>query len=136
MFPDAPPILITPTTLEIPLTLGQRALTLHFYDLHIPLHHIAKVAPAPDLSNYWLGFRVGAHLPHVITAGTFYHLREKADFIYVKDTSRAIRIELVPGAAYRSVILEVPPEKRIAEAIEEIQAAIEAYDRTYNTKNK
>jgi len=115
--------------LHITLSVLDTVLSLK-HKLDIPLRHIIKVEANPKEPHNWFhGFKVGSHLPGVITAGRFYD-REGCAFYDVHDEDTAVGLTLV-HEKYHHVYFSVPdgtPQKwkaEIDEAIQELPAAIE-----------
>ncbi len=83
--------------------------------LEIPLSHIRGVRADPEIARkWWHGFRVaGAHMPGVISAGTFY---QDGQFVFwdVQNADNTIVIDL-DHEVYAHLIIEVAsPEAAIA----------------------
>jgi hypothetical protein len=76
--------------------------------LEIPVAHIAGVAAAPRDQVPATGMRLpGTSLPGVIRAGA-YGIRPNRDLWNVRRAKTVLVIQLLPGAAYRRLVLEVP----------------------------
>jgi len=87
--------------------------------LEIPLAHIRDVRPAPEMPGWldWLSLDgvkvVGAHLPGVIAAGTFYH-KDGWVFWDVHDAAKAIEIVLDHEEYSRLVVEVADPQQATA----------------------
>jgi len=76
-------------------------------ELSIPIHHVVRAEPASDEARqWWKGIKmVGARIPGVIKAGTFYQDGGRV-FWDVHDADRAIAIHLRDDQ-YNELIVEV-----------------------------
>ncbi|KAJ3281543.1 hypothetical protein HK104_011404 [Borealophlyctis nickersoniae] len=119
---------ISRTHLTLSFTGTQKLLTGRLNDLSIPLDRISSVVvDPPELEKPIVGMRFGTAFPGWIMAGTNYHLKEKKDFIYVQNKSRAIGIYLLPDdtLAYAKLLLEVPEDTTPEKVVKDIERAMD-----------
>ena len=85
--------------------------------LTIPLAHVRGATADPGMVAEGKGWRgPGAHLPGVITAGTFHHDGQRV-FWDVHNSAKAIVIEL-DDDTYQRLVIEVPDPRATVDAIE------------------
>jgi hypothetical protein len=99
--------------------------------LRLPLASIEGVAVAPRHLVPQTGLRLpGTSIPGILRAG-FYGRGRDRDFWLVRRASQVLVIELVPGAAYRRVVLELPDPR--ADALR-LRPAAGAYTGTFGPR--
>jgi len=76
----------------------------------IPLENITKVSTEQVKPLWFPELRVGAHLPGVFMAGTFWLRKGGKTFYYAKDFSNCITLTL-KNHDYKKVILDVGRDK-------------------------
>ncbi len=91
--------------------------------LSIDVATITSVHADHFAKNLLGGFRVGAHLPKVMTAGYYYRGRGRSwDFFAVYRARSALVLDLAPGRWLRRVIVEIDDLEATAAAIEDARA--------------
>lgn len=101
--------------LHIEMSRLDRVLALKSH-LTIPLEHITGVTVRPEEARSWFhGIKVGANIPGLVTAGTFYTGDGKV-FYDMHDPEQTIAIEL-QDESYRRVIVQVDNPEDVATRI-------------------
>ncbi|KAJ2997195.1 hypothetical protein HDV02_005793 [Globomyces sp. JEL0801] len=112
-------------SLLIELSTMNKLATVRLTDVTIPLSDIESIIAAPPQAQVlFKGLRVGTELPGVITAGTFYHYKDKKDFYFISSGERSIGFKLKPTAEFGNVILDVGTEETPEVAKERLQREI------------
>jgi hypothetical protein len=88
----------------------------------IPLANITKVSTEKVKPLWFPEMRIGAHLPGIFMAGTFWLRKGGKTFYYVKDFSGCITLTL-RNHEYSKVIVEVGKDKEVV--ANRIKAAME-----------